>query len=58
MDSTYDMRNICLFLKATGDFVNNRSIEIIYETHEKLLTHNLAMIFCNVTGVTGCNNNN
>ena len=53
MDSTYEIRNNCLFLKVTGDFDNNRSIEIIYETHEKLLTHNLTMIFCDVTDVTG-----
>jgi len=53
MDSTYEIKNNCLFLKVTGDFDNNRSIEIIYETHEKLLTHNLAMIFCDVTDVTG-----
>jgi len=53
MDSTYEKRNNCLFLKVTGDFDNNRSIEIIYETHEKLLTHNSTMIFCDVTDVTG-----
>jgi len=53
MDSTYEIKDNCLFLKVTGDFDNNRSIEIIYETHEKLLTHNLAMIFCDVTDVTG-----
>jgi len=53
MDSAYEIKDNCLFLKVTGDFDNNRSIEIIYETHEKLLTHNLAMIFCDVTDVTG-----
>ena len=36
MDSTYEIRNNCLFFKVTGDFDVNRSIEIMDEANEKL----------------------
>jgi hypothetical protein len=53
MDTTYEIRNDCLFLKVTGDFDVNRSIEIMYETKEKLLIHNLNKFFLDITEETG-----
>jgi anti-anti-sigma regulatory factor len=53
MDTTYEIRNDCLFLKVTGDFDINRSIEIMYETNEKLRTHNLNKFFLDITEETG-----
>ncbi len=53
MDSTYEIRNNCLFLKVTGHFDVNRSKEIIYEALEKLRTHNLNRIFDDVTELKG-----
>ena len=53
MDTTYEIRNDCLFLKVTGDFDINRSIEIMYETKEKLLIHNLNKFFLDITKETG-----
>jgi hypothetical protein len=37
----------------TGDFDINRSIEIMYETKEKLLIHNLNKFFLDITEETG-----
>ena len=53
MDSTYEIRNNCLFLKATGHFDVNRSKEIIDEALEKLRIHNLNRIFDDVTELKG-----
>jgi hypothetical protein len=53
MDTTYEIRNDCLFLKVTGDFDINRSIEIMNETKEKLLIHNLNKFFLDITEETG-----
>lgn len=53
MDTKYEIRNNCLFLKVTGDFDINRSIEIMYETNEKLRTHNLNKFFLDITEETG-----
>jgi hypothetical protein len=53
MDTKYEIRNDCLFLKVTGDFDVNRSIEIMYETKEKLRTHNLNKFFLDITEETG-----
>ncbi len=53
MDTKYEIRNDCLFLKMTGDFDINRSIEIMYETNEKLRTHNLNKFFLDITEETG-----
>ncbi len=53
MDTKYEIKNNCLFLKMTGDFDINRSIEIMYETNEKLRTHNLHKFFLDITEETG-----
>lgn len=53
MDSTCEIKDNCLFLKVTGDFDINRSIEIMYETNEKLRTHNLNKFFLDITEETG-----
>jgi hypothetical protein len=53
MDSIYEIRNNCLFLKLTGHFEVFRSKEIVYEALEKLLSHNLNKVFFDVTEVRG-----
>jgi len=53
MDSTYEIRNNCLFLKATGHFDVNRSKEIINVALEKLRIHNVNRIFDDVTELKG-----
>jgi hypothetical protein len=53
MDSTYEIRNNCLFLKLTGHFEVFRSKEIVYEALEKLLIHNLNKAFFDVREVKG-----
>jgi hypothetical protein len=53
MDTKYEIRNDCLFLKVTGHFDINRSIEIMNETKEKLLIHNLNKFFLDITEETG-----
>ena len=53
MDTKYEIRNNCLFLKLTGHFEVFRSKEIVYEGLEKLLSHNLNKVFFDVTEVKG-----
>jgi hypothetical protein len=53
MDSTYAIRNNCLFLKLTGHFEVLRSKEIVYEALEKLRSNNLNKVFFDVTEVKG-----
>ena len=53
MDAIHEIRNNYLFLKMTGNFDLNHSKEIIYDTSEKLRTHNLNNFFWDITEVKG-----